>query len=133
MVGVSISGTTKGLPAGGHLTFIGLQTRNTGGAAVLAENKPGGLQVNVINATIFNASKTAPAPVWIEGRDVLCSGVSFSNVTVTDFAHRPALLMIPRVEDVTGELRVVNPTGCLPSKITGASNSLKVQCGKKEN
>ena len=131
MVGVSISGTTKGLPAGGHLTLLGLQTRNTGGAGVLVENKPAGLQVNVVNSTIFNVSVAAPASVWIEGRNVICSGVNFSNVTVADFAHRPALLMIPQVQDVTGELRVINPTGCVPSKVTGASNSLKVECEER--
>ena len=132
MIGVSVSGSAKGLPAGGHLTLIGLTTRNTGGAGLLAENKPAGLQLNVINATIINASnsKLVPAPVWIEGRDVLCSGVSFSNVTVADWAHRPAVLMIPQVENVIGEIHAVNPTGCVRSIITGAS-TLTVQCDRE--
>jgi hypothetical protein len=58
---VSMSVSKNGLPPGGHITFNGLRTFNSGTVAILAEDKPSSLQLNVINATIVNASTVCPA------------------------------------------------------------------------
>ena len=127
---VSISVNKLGLPPGGHVTFNRLQTHNS--QEILAEDKPSSLQLNLVNSSIFNVSAAAPAPIWVEGRNALCAGVHLDNVTVHDFVHRSAIDMkLGAVQGVTGDLRVINPTGCVPPHITGTGNTLKITCTRK--
>ena len=131
--GVSISGNKVGLPPGGHITFNGLQTHSTKRSAILVEDKPSSLQLSIVDATLMNVSAACTAPIWLEGQSSLCSGVHLNNVTVHDSVHRPAINMIGgAVQDVTGDLHVVNPTGCLSANITGTNNTLKVDCREQK-
>lgn len=131
---VSISVNKFGLPPGGHVTFNRLQTRDTLDVAILAEDKPASLKLNIVNATISNVSANCPAPIWLEGRNALCAGIKLQNVTVHDSLHRSVINMkMGAVQDVTGDLHVVNPAGCMPTNITGTGNTLKVTCTKTDD
>ena len=177
---VSMSVSKNGLPPGGHITFTGLRTFNTGTVAILAEDKPSSLQLNIVNATIVNVSadcpassarncevifgsQSIPAPILITGQtsngscilsstckgslpvNAKCAkgctfnppdgcptaGVYLHNVTVHDTVRRPAINMsLGKVSGITGDLRLVNPAGCLPARVTGAGSTLKVTCAK---
>lgn len=51
---------------------------------------------------------------------------------VSDFVYRSAIdVKLSAVQDVTGELRVINPTGCVSSHITGTGNTLKITSSRK--
>ena len=131
--GVSISGNKVGLPPGGHITFNGLQTHSTKRSAILVEDKPSSLQLSIVDATLMNVSAACTAPIWLEGQSSVCSRVHLNNVTVHDSVHRPAIIMLGgAVQDVTGDLHVVNPTGCLSANITGTNNTLKVDCREQK-
>jgi len=53
-------------------------------------------------------------PLWLEGRNEQCEGVTFKNVTLEDDRLRWPVSFMGSVANIRGELRVRNTAGCLP-------------------
>ena len=90
--GVSVSANGP-FPPGGQLHMKGLRVSDTLNSGLLVEDKGAGWPVFVEDALFSNVStpicptpggECPNGPIWVEGRNALCEGVTFTNVTLHD-------------------------------------------------
>ena len=131
MYGFSLSvsdGRFGKIAEGSSISVTDFVTTDTGSTGILVESAPAELKLTFANTKISNASFAGGnAPVWIEGNDSPTVGVAFENVTVVDLVKRPAVKLHGTVQGLTGQIGIINPTGCVPVDVAGNPN-IDVTC-----
>ncbi len=124
--GISINTSPRGVPPGSSLELQRVFVTHTAGAGLLLEDKHVNLLTTVSDSIFESVATGGQHPVWIEGRNAPCEGSSFHNVTVVDQLKRPAVVFMADVEQMTGEIDVIN-RHCINQTVP-VGNSLVIAC-----
>ena len=118
------------MPSGSSLQLHRIFVTHTAGAGLLLEDKHVNLVTSVSDSIFENVATGGQHPVWIEGKNAPCEGSSFDNVTVVDQQKRPAVAFMADVEQMSGEIDVIN-THCVNQTVP-AGNSLVIACAQPD-
>ena len=125
-MGISITTSPKGVPAGSTLDFAGVIVRNTSGAGLLLEDKHVNLATTLTDSIFEHVATVSEHPMWIEGRNSPCDGAAFRNVTIVDDQKRTPVNFMADVEHMSGAIGVRSPQCAAETAPPG--NTVLISC-----